>query len=111
VLARERVGAITVAASSFFVSLRGRIVELAARHRIPAIYELREWVEAGGLMSYGSTVADAYRQAGAYTGRILKGEKPADFPVMLPTRFEFQDRQGARPHGATRHSGHCRLGD
>jgi putative ABC transport system substrate-binding protein len=88
-LAREPVGAITLAASSFFVSLRGRIVELAARHRIPAIYELREFAEAGGLMSYGSIIADAYRQAGTYTGRILKGENPADLPVMLPTRFEF----------------------
>src|SRR5262245_7744961 len=87
--ARERVGALTVAASAFFVSLRGRILELAARHRIPAIYELREFAEAGGLMSYGPSGTDPYRQAGVYTGRILNGEKPADLPVMLPTKFEF----------------------
>jgi putative ABC transport system substrate-binding protein len=87
--ARERVGALMIAASVYFGSLRGRIVELAARHRIPVIYELREWAEAGGLMSYGPSATDAYRQAGVYTGRILKGEKPVDLPVMLPTKFEF----------------------
>ena len=87
--AREQVGALTIEASVYFGSLRGRIVELAARHRIPVIYELRDWVEAGGLMSYGPSGTDAYRQAGVYTGRILKGEKPADLPVMIPTKFEF----------------------
>jgi putative ABC transport system substrate-binding protein len=87
--AREQVGALMIAASAYFSSVRGRIVELAARHRLPVIYELREWTEAGGLMSYGPSGTDAYRQAGVYTGRILKGEKPADLPVMLPTKFEF----------------------
>ena len=87
--ARERVGALMIAASAYFGSLRGRIVELAARHRLPVIYEMREWVEAGGLMSYGPSVTDAYRQAGVYTARILKGEKPADLPVILPTKLEF----------------------
>jgi putative ABC transport system substrate-binding protein len=87
--ARERVDALITAASAYFSTLRGRIVELAARHRIPVIYELRDWVEAGGLMSYGPSGTDAYRQAGVYTGRILKGEKPADLPVMIPTKFEF----------------------
>jgi ABC-type uncharacterized transport system substrate-binding protein len=88
-LASEQVGALMVGASSIFISLRDRVVELAARHRIPAIYENREFAAAGGLMSYGPSNTDAYRQVGVYTGRILKGEKPADLPVMLPTRFEF----------------------
>ena len=87
--AREQVGALMIAASVYFGSLRGRIVELAALHRIPVIYEVRDWADAGGLMSYGPSATDAYRQAGMYTGRILKGEKPADLPVMLPTKFEF----------------------
>jgi putative ABC transport system substrate-binding protein len=88
-MVREGVGAMIVTGSTFFLSSRARLTALAARHKIPAIYELREYVEAGGLMSYGASNEDAWHQIGVYTGRILKGEKPADLPVLQPTKFDL----------------------
>jgi putative ABC transport system substrate-binding protein len=82
-------GALLVGADAFFNSSRDQIVGLVARLGLPAIYEVREFVAAGGLMSYGTSLVDAYHQVGVYTGRILKGEKPDELPVIQPTRFEL----------------------
>jgi ABC-type uncharacterized transport system substrate-binding protein len=88
-LVQRGADAVHAGIGAFMMSQRERIVALAARHSIPAIYNWRDAVAAGGLMSYGTSTSDAYRQAGIYTGRILKGEKPGDLPVMLPTKFEL----------------------
>jgi putative ABC transport system substrate-binding protein len=82
-------GALLVGAEAFFNSRRDQIVGLVGRLGLPAIYEVREFVAAGGLMSYGTSLIDAYRQVGVYAGRILKGQKPAELPVVQPTRFEL----------------------
>jgi putative ABC transport system substrate-binding protein len=88
-LARERADALFVAPEAFFVDRAVQLVTLTARDRIPAAYGLREFVEAGGLMSYGADLAEAIRQVGVYTGSILRGAKPADLPVLQSTKFEF----------------------
>jgi putative ABC transport system substrate-binding protein len=88
-LVRSGAGALLVGADPLFVSQRRQLIALAARASLPAVYFGREFVEAGGLLSYAASLPGAYRDAGAYAGRILKGEKPADMPVQLPTRFEL----------------------
>jgi len=87
--AQEGAGAMIVLADPFFFNLRDRIITLAARYTLPAIYEWREFAMSGGLMSYGTNLGNAYRQAGNYAGRILKGEKPSELPVIQSTKFEF----------------------
>lgn len=88
-LSERRGRAIVVASDSFFAGRQAEVVSLAARHSIPAIYEWREFVDRGGLMSYGPNLTETYRQAGLYTARILRGEKPSDIPVTRATKFEF----------------------
>jgi putative ABC transport system substrate-binding protein len=87
--AAQPVAAIAVTASPFFDTRRERIIALAARHKMPTMYHFREYVATGGLMSYGIDAADAYRQVGIYARRVLKGEKPADLPILQASKFEF----------------------
>jgi putative ABC transport system substrate-binding protein len=89
ILARERLDALLVAGDAFLISRRVQLATLTARDRIPAAYGVREPVEVGGLMSYGTDIADSFRQLGVYTGSILKGAKPAELPVLQLTKFEF----------------------
>jgi putative ABC transport system substrate-binding protein len=101
-IARERPDALFVGADPFFTGRRVQLANLASHHSIPATYSARESAEAGGLMSYGANVADAWRQVGTYTGRILKGAKPADLPVVQVTKFELViNAQTARMLGLT----------
>jgi putative tryptophan/tyrosine transport system substrate-binding protein len=88
-IVRQGAGGLFINANPFFFTRRELIVSLAARSRIPTIFPDRQFVDVGGLMSYGTSLTDTFRQAGAYTGRILKGEKPADLPVQQPTKFEL----------------------
>jgi putative ABC transport system substrate-binding protein len=88
-MVEQQLGALVVASDPFFWARRGKIVSLAARYRLPAIYYLPEFARAGGLMAYGNSLADMYRLVGVYVGRILKGEKPADLPVVESTKFQF----------------------
>jgi ABC-type uncharacterized transport system substrate-binding protein len=88
-LLQRRADALVVHPDNLFINRRVQLITLAARHAVPVMYPLRPDAEAGGLMSYGTKLADAHRQAGVYTGRILKGAKPADLPVVQPTKFEF----------------------
>jgi putative ABC transport system substrate-binding protein len=88
-IAQHRIPALAVAADPFLLARRDKVVALAARHRVPAMYGFREYTVAGGLMSYGIDLSEVYRQIGVYAGRILKGQKPADLPVMQPTKFDL----------------------
>ena len=100
IMARQNAGALLAGADAFYFAQRHQLVALAASYRIPALYHAREAVEAGGLMSYGPNIADGYRLAGVYVGRILKGEKPADLPVQQSTRFEMViNRRAAKALG------------
>jgi putative tryptophan/tyrosine transport system substrate-binding protein len=101
-MSRERPDAVYVTTTAFLNGRRLQLAQLAAFHRLPAIYGLREYIESGGLMSYGPNIVDAYRQVGIYTGRILKSAKPADLPVVQSSKFELViNAQTARMFGLT----------
>src|SRR5262249_41869377 len=85
----QRVNGVMVGVDAVFVSRRDQLLGLAARHAMPAMYYLREFADAGGLISYGASITDAYRMAGGYAGRILRGEKPADLPIQQTVKFDL----------------------
>jgi putative ABC transport system substrate-binding protein len=105
-------GALIVAPDALFLTQRVQIADLATRHRIATMYELRDFVEAGGLISYGARSVDLYRQGGALTGQILMGKRPADLPVLQPTKFELAiNMKTARALGLTISSGLLSIAD
>jgi putative ABC transport system substrate-binding protein len=102
VLVQQHTNAVLISGGAFFTSLSGQLATSTIRYRLPAIYVRREFAAAGGLMSYGTSLADVYRQVGIYTGRVLKGEKPADLPVLQPTKFDLViNRKTAKVLGLT----------
>jgi putative ABC transport system substrate-binding protein len=88
-MAERQIGALVVSADGFLISRQDQIVELAAHYAVPTMYPLSQYIEAGGLVSYGANLRNAFLQTGVYVGRILKGTKPADLPVLQPTKLEF----------------------
>jgi putative ABC transport system substrate-binding protein len=111
-VASQQDGALIVAPDALFLSQRIQIADLATRYKTPTMYELRDFVEAGGLISYGANAVDLYRQGGTLTGQILMGKKPADLPVLQPTRFELTiNMKTARALGLTISSGLLSIAD
>jgi putative tryptophan/tyrosine transport system substrate-binding protein len=111
-IVQEKVGALVVVPDTFLISRRDQIVALAARHAVPTMYQFREYPLAGGLVSYGASLTDQFRQAGIYTGMILKGAKPAELPVLQPTKFELVlNLKTAKTLGLTLSSGFLALTD
>ena len=112
---RERPDALFVGTGPFLANRRVQLVHLATRHAVPAVYAGRQYSEVGGLMNYGPNIVDAYRQMGVYAGRILKGAKPADLPVVQSTNVragdQRRDREAARSHRTARTASPCRRGD
>ena len=97
-------GGLAVASDPFLIGRSEQLAALTLRHAVPAIFQTREFAAAGGLMSYGADIAETYRLAGNYTGRVLKGDKPADLPVQLPTKVELSSTKTAKALGLTCHA-------